>query len=45
MKRILWLALILFFSPLFANAQKTQEIKKLKKLKAKPVLIFPPLRS
>lgn len=27
MKRILWLALILFFSPLFANAQETKETK------------------
>ncbi|GAA8613679.1 hypothetical protein oki184_08820 [Helicobacter pylori] len=30
MKRILWLALILFFSPLFANAQETQETKETK---------------
>ncbi len=48
MKRLLLLALALFFSLLFANAQEikeTQETKKLKKLKAKPVLTFPPLRS
>lgn len=30
MKRILWLALILFFSPLFANAKETQETKETK---------------
>lgn len=48
MKRLLLLALALFFSLSLANAQEikeTQETKKLKKLKAKPVLTFPPLRS